>query len=513
MKTVLKVLKYALGGLLILLAAALAVMAFHDPLPVRSVAQPGPESVSPWWEHPPALTPDEVAAQQWLADMTFRLPAERERDVWDVGGSQHGVFSIRYQAAFAGYAAAALGLRTPAYVGLTRAVLSNAVARVADRKAWSYIQTYWSQEPWFPDPCANGNVMYTGHLMMLMALEEALSGDTSFSRQGVSLAWDAERRFTYTTRQLADVTATQIRSGDGGVPCEPGLVFFACNNHPHDTFRLLEGMGYGDWRAESAKWEGWALGRFRATAGGGAFRVMHHAKSGLAYPRGMPGFDGWSLMWYAPWASDPQNPPKLWNLARKKIDWSEFGDDPHDVPVPLVSCDCCKPVRVPPAATAAFLAAAARSCSDGATAQRLEAWLDTHFLTREGGRFWLNTHREWRTGVSANRILALAQANGSDVRAMVRRPLPRSYFEGALLETVRPGDTPVYQAYREVDGTLVVELDGRGGAVTLTLRNAGAAPALRLPEGVRGAWDAASHTLALAPCGRVRLALAPASGP
>ena len=211
MKTVLKVLKYALGGLLILLAAALAVMEFHDPLPVRSVAQPGPESVPPWWEHPPALTPDEVAAQQWLADVTFRLPAEREGDVWDVGGSQHGVFSIRYQVAFAGYTAAALGQRTPAYVGLTRDVLSNAVARIADRKAWSYIQTYWSQEPWFPDPCANGNIMYTGHLMMLMALEEALSGDTSFSRQGVSLAWDAERRFTYTTRQLADVTATPMK--------------------------------------------------------------------------------------------------------------------------------------------------------------------------------------------------------------------------------------------------------------------------------------------------------------
>ena len=509
MKTIQKVLKYAAGALAAVVLALLGVMGFHDPLPVRSVAQPGAESTPVWWAHPRALTPDEVAAQQWLADATFRLPAERECDVWEVGGSQHGVFSVRYQAAFAGYAAAALGMRTPAYVGLTRAVLSNAVARVVDRKAWSYIQTYWSREPWFPDPCANGNVMFTGHLMMLMALEEALSGDARFSREGVELVWDAEHRFTYTTKKLAEVTAQQIRAGDGGVPCEPGLVFFACNDHPHDTFRLLEGMGYGDWRAESAKWETWALKRFRATAGGGVFRVMHHAKSGLAYPRGMPGFDGWSLTWYAPWASDAASSAKLWGLAKKAIDWQEFGEDPHDVPVPLVSCDCCNPVHVPSAATAAFLAAASRACGDPTTAQRLEKWLDAHFLRREGDRFWLDTHREWRTGVSANRFLSLAQANGSDLRAMIRRPLPRDYFKGVLLDVVQPGDTPVYQAYREADGTLIVELDGRGHAVTLTLRNAGASPVFPLPEPVTGAWDAGGNTLVLSPCGRIRFTVVP----
>lgn len=91
--------KYALGAFLLLVLALLAVMWLHDPLPVRSVAQPGPESVPPWWEHPLALTPDEIAAQQWLADVTFRLPSERERGVWDVGGSQHGVFPIRARTA------------------------------------------------------------------------------------------------------------------------------------------------------------------------------------------------------------------------------------------------------------------------------------------------------------------------------------------------------------------------------------------------------------------------------
>ena len=497
-----------LAGLLVL--ACGAVLWLHDPFPVNAEAPPRvSEAVPAWWENPPALTADEVAAQQWLADMTFRLPKAREQEVWEVGGSQHGVFSIRYQAAFAGYAAAALGMRVPAYIGLTQSVLTNTVARLCDRRAWSYIQTYWSQEPWFPDPCAKGNVMFTGHLMQLMALEEALAGDSRYNREGVDLVWDSARRFNYTTRRLAEITAAQIRAGECGVTCEPGLVFFACNNHPQITFRLLEGMGYGDWGDVRSKWERWALGRMQATMGGGAFRILHHEKSGMAYPRGMPGFDGWSLLWYAPWMTDRANLPIMWALAKKEIEWPEYGDDPGERPVSLIQKDCCKPVRVPPAASAGFLAAAARACGDDETAGVLEAWLDRHFRKAEEGRAWLETHREWRIGVTANRTLALAQAHGSDLRALVLRPLPREYFQGLLLDSVEPSDTPVYRAYRVREGSLVVELDGRGKAVTLKLKNAGRNTTAEWREKAEGKWDPLSGTLAFASCGRLTVSFLP----
>lgn len=498
------VIRFLLASALLMLVG-LGVLWFHDPFPVNTGAPHDSEILAAWWAQPNALSADEVAAQQWLADITCRLPPAREQEVWQVGGSQHGVFSIRYQAAFAGYAAAALGMRTPAYVGLTQSILSNTVSRLVDRKAWAYIQSYWSQEPWFPDPCAKGNVMYTGHLMQLMALEEALSGDPRYSHAGVELVWDAAHSFRYTTQQLADVTAAQMRAGDGGVPCEPGLVFFACNNHPQIAFRLLEGMGYGDWRSESAKWERWALRRFQATAGGGAFRILHHEKTGLAYPRGMPGFDGWSLLWYAPWASDRANLPILWRLAREKIVWSEYGDDPGEQPGVLIKASCCNPVQVPAAATASFLAAASRACNDTETAIRLEAWLDRHFRKTSEGRLWLNTNREWRTGVTANRILALAQANGSDLRAMVRRPLPRAYFNGLLLASIEPSDTPVFQAYRDPEDALVIELGGRGEAVALVIRNAHATAIAEWPNTVAGKWNPHTGTLLLAPCGRTTL--------
>lgn len=477
----------------------------HDPFPVARDQASAAETVACWWESPPPLTAAEVAAQQWLADMTVRLDPAEEAKVWRVGGSQHGVFSIRYQVAFACYAASVLGMRTPAYLGLTHAILTNGVARLAEKRTWEYISTYWREEPWFPDPCAQGNVMYTGHLLQVMALAEALSGDPQYTLHGVELVWDAQRRYRYTTRRLAETTAAQIRSGGGGVTCEPGLIFFACNNHPHVAFRLLEGMGYGDWRWASAKWERWALGRFRATAGGGAFRILHHEKSGLAIPRGQSGFDGWSLLWYAPWTSSPRELPVLWALARKQITWDDYGADPKDYPVALIGKSCCNPVQVPPAANASFLAAAARACGDRGTANRLESWLDQHFLRQEKGRLWLNTHAEWRMGVTANRVIALALAEGSDLRALVQRPLPRSYFNGLLLAAVEPADTPVFQAYRDAEARLIIELDGRGKGVTLQLKNATPQTIAEIPAPVTGKWNAAHDALSLSPCRRITI--------
>lgn len=476
-----------------------------DPFPVELGKSTDIGADVCWWESPAPLTDAEVAAQQWLADMTFRLAPSREKEVWNVGGSQHGVFSIRYQVAFACYAASTLGMRTPAYIGLTQAILTNGVARLADRRTWDYIRTYWEQEPWFPDPCAKGNVMYTGHLMQVMALEESLSGDPQYNEQGVDLVWDMRQRYRYTTRMLAETTASQIRSGAGGVTCEPGLVFFACNNHPHVTFRLLEGMGYGDWHWASEKWERWAMGRFRATAGGGAFRILHHEKTGLAVPRGQSGFDGWSLLWYAPWTSSPSELSVLWALAKKQINWDEYGDDTKDYPVELIRKSCCNPVQVPPAANASFLAAASRACGDTATAERLEGWLDRHFRRQGKGRFWLETHREWRTGVTANRIIALAQANGSNLRTLVQHPLPRNYFKGLLLAAVDPSDTPVFQAYRNSLGHLVVELDGGGKSVTIRLKNAHRQTVVEMPESVTGEWNSAHDTLKVSPCHRITL--------
>ncbi len=97
------------------------------------------------------------------------------------------------------------------------------------RDAWAYSQSksYWGRKPWAPDPCFRENVMYTGHLLQLLALYETLTGDTRYWTDGWDFVWTDGRRVQYTVRRLIDVTVEQMRNGpNGGVCCEPGISSF-----------------------------------------------------------------------------------------------------------------------------------------------------------------------------------------------------------------------------------------------------------------------------------------------
>ena len=69
---------------------------------------------------------------------------------------------------------------------------------------------------------------------------------------------------------------------------------------------------------------------------------------------------------------------------------------------------------------AAFLAAAARANDDPATAERLEKAVDRQ-LVRTNGLYYLDLNREWRIGVTAHRIMALAIAHGASFRRLAER--------------------------------------------------------------------------------------------
>lgn len=362
------------------------------------------------------LSDDERAGLAWLEYVTGPLTPAEEKDLWDIGGTQHGIFAKRYSIAFAGYAAAAVGMRGNAELRARAGrVVGNCLGRMIRLDVWAYSQSksYWGRKPWAPDPCYRENVMYTGHLLHLLALYEQLTGDRRYHRVGGGwdFVWKDGRRVHYDVEKLIDVTVEQMRKGpNGGVTCEPGLMFFACNNHPHVALKIFRQLGYrdgkgGDWTADAARWENWALDHLLEPAlGGGVFNLVYHVYTGLTYPRGQGAFDGWSLQWYAAWATDPRLPKALWRRAVRKIDWAflERGDDlcPKD--------GCADPQAVAPSVTAVFLAAAARACGDAETAARLEKLVDARYLRRENGRLHLELDRNWRIGASAVRILSLA---------------------------------------------------------------------------------------------------------
>ena len=367
------------------------------------------------------LSDDEFAALAWLEHVTGPLGAEEERELWDIGGTQHGIFAKRYHLAFAGYAAAAIGMRGDAEVkARVGKVLGNCIERMLRTDVWAYSQSksYWGKKPWAPDPCYRENVMYTGHLLHLLAYFELFTGDRRYHREGGGwdFVWKDGRKVHYDVEKLIDVTVEQMRKGpNGGVTCEPGLMFFACNSHPHVALSVFSKLGYGDWSADAARWEKWALSHYLSPAfGGGALNLVYHVRGNFMYPRGQDGFDGWSLLWYEAWASDRRTATALWRRVRDGLDWSRLdgcGDGTG-------SMGCCDPRPVSASVASVFLAAASRACSDAETAERLERAVDAKYLRREGGLIWLDVNREWRIGATAMRIISLAESNGSRFRDM-----------------------------------------------------------------------------------------------
>ena len=402
-----------LGAAVLFIAAVGAARADRAVTP--SVAPSNAKPVDPR-----PLDADELSALRWLDHVTGELPPDEEREWWAIGGPQHGLFSKRYNIAFCGYAAAALGMRGgEAERKTVGRILGSCLSRYLKRDCWAYAMggSYWGEKPWAPDPCHRENVMYTGHLLQLLALHEWFTKDARHWTHGFDFVWKDGRKVHYTAQKLIDVTLWQMRNGpNGGVCCEPGLMFFPCNNHPHVALRLFAKLGHGDWTADARRWERWALAHYRNPLfGGGALNLVYHVKSGLFLPRGHCGLDGWSLLWYEPWAANRADAIALWRDAVRKIDFSALESAPDAL---SGRESCCSPVDVPPVATTTFLAAAARACDDPETAERLEKIADRH-LVRKDGMAWLAVGRDWRIGATANRIISLAYANGSSFRALL----------------------------------------------------------------------------------------------
>lgn len=97
---------------------------------------------------------DERAALRWLDHVSGELPVEDEKEWWDIGGDQTGLFAKRYSIAFCGYAAAALGMRGGSDERATAGrILGNCISRMLKRDAWAYAmhRDYWGSKPWAAD--------------------------------------------------------------------------------------------------------------------------------------------------------------------------------------------------------------------------------------------------------------------------------------------------------------------------------------------------------------------------
>lgn len=179
------------------------------------------------------------------------LPNNCWNHMWSEDYSQESMDAYRYQLATLVYGAGiAQYHRLPALRLLLKPTMHRFIEKMLLRDVWGY----WfntsqggralnpdqekPREPW-ADPVVRENIMYSGHLLLMVSLYSMLFDDDAFERpDGMTFDWkpqfwgDAEK-YQYSTQSLQDIIVAEMEKNKWlGVCCEPNVVFVICNQFP-----------------------------------------------------------------------------------------------------------------------------------------------------------------------------------------------------------------------------------------------------------------------------------------
>ncbi len=209
-----------------------------------------------------AGAPEQFDERQWALETINSIVS---------GGEVMSPF--RYLIAFSAYSVGQAAVYTPAWREPYRQTYQGFLDKMAQPVAWQDFLTVWNGE----SPLGPDNVMYTGHLVLMMTQYQQLFGDDRYEQPLVLTASDGrtfETDVHALSASIAQQTATNT-DNDGlqhfNVPCEPGHVFVPCNT-PHRVSDLIYDRAWGtEYAATAGAWVEWVQQR------------MVHEDSGVLY--------------------------------------------------------------------------------------------------------------------------------------------------------------------------------------------------------------------------------------
>ncbi len=186
--------------------------------------------------------PDAINGEDWGPDLPFNVAAG--------SGAPGGAVNMhRYTIAFTGYGVSMLAELTPAYRERHLETMDGMIQKLLNPLVWDYwmrgdeLGFDWGGE----NPIHPYNIMYTGHLQLLMAFYERQAGDRKYIDNDVELT-TADGSQTWTTN-LVDLSrdihqqslANKDSNGDNfySVACETPWVFTCCNTIAQLAFAIL----------------------------------------------------------------------------------------------------------------------------------------------------------------------------------------------------------------------------------------------------------------------------------
>ena len=165
-----------------------------------------------------------------------------------------GISACRYTVAFSAYFLAIEQYhKFPAWREALQPAFDKLIQRMLQKQIWGY----WSHEsqgitkfepnmdrPYSrnDDPVSLGNIMYSGHLGMMINLYEMLYHDMKWDQPGsIVFQINDNEKFVYDNKNLQKVMFDQMMTNPvPGIECERNAVFPACNTHPIISFMLYD---------------------------------------------------------------------------------------------------------------------------------------------------------------------------------------------------------------------------------------------------------------------------------
>lgn len=193
----------------------------------------------------------------------FDLQAWGDSVIGIPGEMAGGVNWLRYELSFSTCALAMAAESTPAF----RKPYTEAIDGIVQKMLYHTVWDYWIDPEivWGGDnPIHPYNIMYTGHLQLMMALHERLAGNQKYFSnvdlvsQGGTQSWTTN--LSALSADIHDLILTNQNSAGNnyyGIPCETPAVFAVCNSVPHLAFELLPSSIGLDPDAVHEPWRDW----------------------------------------------------------------------------------------------------------------------------------------------------------------------------------------------------------------------------------------------------------------
>ncbi len=401
-------------------------------------------------------TADDLEIQRYLLDLALQ-PLERFEgftriDQWLEASLRYQLNSICFALAMAQYT------RTPAFSGYLAEAQRNAIAKMLDRRVWSYwaLENLIGNLRWDPDPIVRDNVMYSGYLGVMIGMYETLNDDHRYDRPGaLTLRWSEHRRYRYDFGSLAEAIQRNMLAGPTPLyPCEPHMIFPICNTFAINTLVMHDRLHSTALTGDLVERVGVSFERDGFLRQDGRF-ISGRTRFGLTFMPPATSTDAALAYWLH--AAMPEQAHRTWRVVRERL--MRLSDDGVEITcAPWERFDVGN-YTLGDAIARVFTMSIAREMGDQEAADALERSLDErHEIARAGGA------RQY-AGLStlANAAHALARfTRPNGMRDLIRGVVPAAWRRGPLLAEAGYPDVLVARAVSDGEDLDLVLHPGDG---------------------------------------------------